>query len=366
MPCSSTSTGPAPASRYEMPFDWRGANRAMRSSSMVRYSAPMARRAEIVGGGFAGLAAACALASRGWRVRLHERADRLRTAGAGINIYENGLRVLEALGALEETLADNARHVVRETRDEHDRLLSTHPWHIRVYGVLRQRMIDALAAAARRAGTEIVLNSTGVTASASGELVLVSGERIKADLVVAADGVNSSLRDSLGLVRSRRYLPDGAIRVLIPKLSADEATDGRTIEYWSGSRRFLYNPCSRAWRYLALRSLRIHPPQALVHGACRGDRRRRARHSAEHRPGCGLRHDERALDGRVPRTRRRHPGAARRLGARRTAAHQPYAAHLAALRHAGLLAAEAARALLSAPPPPSPASPPSPPPPPPS
>jgi 2-polyprenyl-6-methoxyphenol hydroxylase-like FAD-dependent oxidoreductase len=50
-------------------------------------------------------------------------------------------------------------------------------------------------------------------------------------------------------------LPDGAIRVLIPKLSADEATDGRTIEYWSGSRRFLYNPCSRAWLYLALTML---------------------------------------------------------------------------------------------------------------
>src|SRR5438132_1508340 len=109
------------------------------------------RSAEIVGGGFAGLAAACALAQRGWRVRLHERAERLRTAGAGINVYENGLRVLEALGALEETLADNARHLVRETRDQHDRLLSTHPWHIRVYGVLRQRMVDALAAAGPRA-----------------------------------------------------------------------------------------------------------------------------------------------------------------------------------------------------------------------
>src|SRR3954470_8724829 len=174
-----------------MPFDWRGAKRAMRSSSMVRYSAPMERRAEIVGGGFAGLAAACALAQRGWRVRLHERADRLRTAGAGINVYENGLRVLEALGAREETLADNARHLVRETRDQHDRLLSTHPWQIRVYGVLRQRMIDALAAAARRAGAEILLNSAGVAASASGELMLASGERVKADLIVAADGVNS-------------------------------------------------------------------------------------------------------------------------------------------------------------------------------
>jgi 2-polyprenyl-6-methoxyphenol hydroxylase-like FAD-dependent oxidoreductase len=215
----------------------------------------MERRAEIVGGGFAGLAAACALARRGWRVRLHERADRLRTAGAGINIYENGLRVLEALGALEETLADHARHLVRETRDQRDRLLSTHPWHIRVYGVLRQRMIDALAAAARRAGADIVLSSTGVSASPSGELALASGERLRAELIVAADGVNSSLRDSLGLVRLRRYLPDGAIRVLIPKLDADEASDGRTIEYWSGSRRFLYNPCSRSWLYLALTML---------------------------------------------------------------------------------------------------------------
>jgi len=112
----------------------------------------MTRRAEIVGGGFAGLAAACALAQRGWRVRLHERADRLRTAGAGINVYENGLRVLEALGALEETIRDGARAKLRETRDQDDQLLAIHHWNVRVYGVLRQRMIDALAAAARRAG----------------------------------------------------------------------------------------------------------------------------------------------------------------------------------------------------------------------
>src|SRR5207237_5232474 len=160
------------------------------------------RSAEIVGGGFAGLAAACALAQRGWRVRLHERAERLRTAGAGINVYENGLRVLEALGALEETLADNARHLVRETRDQHDRLLSTHPWNIPVYGVLRQRMIDALAAAARRAGAEITLRSEGVAAAPDGELTLANGEKIKADLVVAADGVNPRIRAGLGLAAS--------------------------------------------------------------------------------------------------------------------------------------------------------------------
>jgi 2-polyprenyl-6-methoxyphenol hydroxylase-like FAD-dependent oxidoreductase len=213
------------------------------------------RSAEIVGGGFAGLAAACALARRGWRVRLHERADRLRTAGAGINVYENGLRVLEALGACEQTIADGARHLVRETRDQEDRLLARHPWTVRVYGVLRQRMVDALAAAAQRAGAEIVTRSEGASATADGALVLATGERRKADLIIAADGVNSRIRDSLGLLAMRRYLPDGCIRILVPKRDPGEATDGRTIEYWSGKRRLLYNPCSSTQLYLALTML---------------------------------------------------------------------------------------------------------------
>jgi 2-polyprenyl-6-methoxyphenol hydroxylase-like FAD-dependent oxidoreductase len=213
------------------------------------------RTAEIVGGGFAGLTAACALARRGWRVRLHERAERLRTAGAGINIYQNGLRVLEALGALDDTIRDGARHLTRETRDQDDRLHATYPWSIPVYGVLRQKMIDALAAAARRAGAEIVNGSEGVMATPEGELTLVGGERVKADLIVAADGVNSRLRDGLDLVAHRRYLLDGAIRVLIPKLDRSEATDGRTIEYWAGNRRFLYNPCDTEQLYLALTML---------------------------------------------------------------------------------------------------------------
>jgi 2-polyprenyl-6-methoxyphenol hydroxylase-like FAD-dependent oxidoreductase len=208
--------------------------------------------AEIVGGGFAGLTAACALAQRGWRVRLHERADRLRTAGAGINVYENGLRVLEALGACEDTIRDGARARLRETRDQDDRLLSVHHWDVRVYGVLRQRMIDALAAAARRAGAELITNSEGISATPAGELQLANGERLRAELIVAADGVNSRLRDGLGLIAERRYLRDGCIRVLIPTRSAEEGMDSRTIEYWSGNRRLLYNPCSSAQLYLAL------------------------------------------------------------------------------------------------------------------
>jgi 2-polyprenyl-6-methoxyphenol hydroxylase-like FAD-dependent oxidoreductase len=76
-------------------------------------------------------------------------------------------------------------------------------------------------------------------------------------LIVAADGVNSQVRDSLKLVRSRRRLPDGAIRMLIEQRSGEPrlAEPGVTIEYWSGSRRILFTPCSETEIYIALTML---------------------------------------------------------------------------------------------------------------
>lgn len=217
------------------------------------------RTAEIAGGGFAGLAAAVALAQRGWRVRVHERGATLRTTGAGIYIYENGLRVLEAFGAYDDAVATAPLATRREVRDEADRVVSAHDWgtSARVYSIVRQRVIDALAAAARRAGAEIVTGSEVVRASASGEVVFADGSTATADLVVAADGIGSGVRDRLGLARSRRAMADGAIRVLLPYEPGEtETVDvNRTIEYWSGKRRVLYTPCSDGQLYLALTML---------------------------------------------------------------------------------------------------------------
>src|SRR5262245_37676411 len=175
------------------------------------------RHVEIVGAGFAGLTAACALAQRGWRVRVHERADRLRTTGAGIYIYENGLRVLEAVGAYDAAVAGaNAAHT-REVRDQRDRLISQHRWEReRVFSIVRQNVINALADAARKAGAEIVTGSEGVAADPSGGLELAGGRLIRADLIVAADGSHSKVRDSLDLIAKRKVLADGCTRLLIP------------------------------------------------------------------------------------------------------------------------------------------------------
>jgi len=61
----------------------------------------------VAGGGIGGLATAAALAQRGWAVTVYERQDQLRAVGAGIYIWENGLRVLEALDAFDDATADD-------------------------------------------------------------------------------------------------------------------------------------------------------------------------------------------------------------------------------------------------------------------
>jgi 2-polyprenyl-6-methoxyphenol hydroxylase-like FAD-dependent oxidoreductase len=212
----------------------------------------MTRHAEIAGAGIAGLTAATVLAQRGWSVRVHEKGRELREIGAGIFMWENGIRSLEALGAWH----DASRHAERtdcwELRDQKRRLLQGE-WMMggaRLFLVLRTELHRALAEAATRAGAEIVTSSTVSYATADGELVLEDDTRLRADLVVGADGVNSRVRDSLQLGLVVRDLEDGCGRHLIPRSENDPREI--TVEYWQGGRRIGVCPCSPDQVYVYL------------------------------------------------------------------------------------------------------------------
>jgi 2-polyprenyl-6-methoxyphenol hydroxylase-like FAD-dependent oxidoreductase len=208
------------------------------------------RHAEIAGAGIAGLTAAAALARAGWSVRVHERGEELREIGAGIFVWENALRVLEAVGAYDEAIKDGERNQYWEIRDERERLLQS-GWMMqgsRLYTVLRSQLHKALVNAARSAGAEIVTSSRVTGAAQEGELLMEDGRRLKADLIVGADGVNSAVRNALGLTKRVVDLQDGCGRYLIPRSPQDAA--GKSLEYWNGGRRVGVVPVSPEHVYL--------------------------------------------------------------------------------------------------------------------
>lgn len=211
----------------------------------------MRGHAEIVGGGLAGLTAAVALAQRGWSVRVHERGAQLREIGAGLFLKPNSLQALDALGVGATGLARAERLQFMDISDTTSRRVVSRD--VRASGVrtvLRTDLHRALAAAAIEAGVSVRTSSEGVRATPDGMLTTASGEAYRADLVVGADGVHSCVRESLGLGRGVKVLPEGATRLLVPR-GADERA-GRSVEYWSQHLRLLAVPCSPEHLYLAL------------------------------------------------------------------------------------------------------------------
>lgn len=210
------------------------------------------RHVEIAGAGLSGLAAAAAFGRAGWSVCVHERGNELREIGAGIFMWENGLRVLEAIDAFNEATAGGELDEYWEIRDERQRLLQS-GWMMggtRLYTILRSTLHQALAQAAIRAGAEIVLSSRVARATADGELVLENGERRKADLIIGADGVNSVVRDSLDLLVKVVDLEDGCGRYLIDRQETDPVR--KSLEYWQGGRRVGVVPVSPDKVYIYL------------------------------------------------------------------------------------------------------------------
>jgi len=214
--------------------------------------------AEIAGAGFAGLTCAAALAQRGWSVCVHESSAELRALGAGIYVWENGLRVLKAIGCADEVMRRSHQARFIESRLNDNSLLMRDEFGIpsrgRMLTMTRRDLYEPILAAARMAGVEVHTNSEAVGALSEGVLLLAGGEQRRADLVVGADGVRSQVRDSLDLLRTRVKHRDGVIRLLVPRDSSERGHPvwDQVINFWTADRRVLYTPCNPEELYLVL------------------------------------------------------------------------------------------------------------------
>ena len=203
------------------------------------------RRAVVVGAGIAGLASAVMLSKLGWRVALLERRERLRGDNVGMVLWASGVRALRALG-IDAALDAGGAPVDRfEVRNDGRQVASFSSADIGAEDgtasvVLHHTVLyEALVS---RLGRDVEVHPA--TQVSRIDLVdLAAGDatrRWDADLVVAADGVDSPTR---ALVAAGSPTVDAgvvAFRATIPAHRAPERSAEAVEIYGPDRRRFGY------------------------------------------------------------------------------------------------------------------------------
>ncbi len=159
----------------------------------------------VIGAGIGGLTAALALGARGFTVDVYERAPALLDVGAAIVLAQNALRALDTLPggvahelrALAPDLGEGGMRSIRGRWLIHQDLAGIRARLGQpMVPVLRPDLIRILASRMPRGSLHLGAEVAAVDADA-GAVTLVSGERVTADLIVAADGIHSPTRRAL-------------------------------------------------------------------------------------------------------------------------------------------------------------------------
>lgn len=155
----------------------------------------------IAGGGPGGLTTALALHRRGVPAIVLERAPELRTAGAGLLLQANAVRMLDALGVGDGVRRQGREIAALRVETADGRLLSTMvadadrfgaPAVAIARGELSRLLAEALPPETVRTDAQVVdVRTTEVGA----EVVLADGSEVVGSIVVGADGIHSAVRE---------------------------------------------------------------------------------------------------------------------------------------------------------------------------
>jgi 2-polyprenyl-6-methoxyphenol hydroxylase-like FAD-dependent oxidoreductase len=161
-------------------------------------------RALIVGGGLSGTSAGLSLQRQGVDVEIIEKEPVWGAMGTGITLMGPALRALEQLGVLEKCLAEGAGCSEMSLFDADGNLL--HRLKIpglladfpAVGGMMRPTLHGILAEAATAEGASVRTSTTVVSLEQTADAVdveLSDGSKETYDLVLAADGLRSQIRE---------------------------------------------------------------------------------------------------------------------------------------------------------------------------
>lgn len=203
------------------------------------------RTAVVVGGGIGGLAAGVALHQRGWHVEVLERAEQFREVGAGISLWPNALRALDALGLGDEVrrlgmpdLSAGIRHNSGQwlMRTNTTELVRRHGPVIMIH---RADLLETLRMALPKQALTMSAQVHAVREDGDDLMVEHTQGSSRADVLVAADGVRSTVRQLLWPgAAGPRYAGYTSWRFVTPPVRVDAEAG----ESWGRGERFGFFP----------------------------------------------------------------------------------------------------------------------------
>jgi salicylate hydroxylase len=218
----------------------------------------------VAGGGIGGLAAAYALAHKGFPVRVLEQAPEFKEIGAGIQLGPNIFRALERIGLKDAVLADAHRPPAMEMRCALSGELVTRvpldtPQFLdrfqQPYAVIHRADIHAAFLNACLGNNLVTLETQrsveGYEADDDGvTLVLQTGERIRGRALIGCDGMWSKIRDSIVGDGKPRVSGHIAYRAVLKKDEVPKDLWRPDVVLWAGPRtHFVHYPLRRGELY---------------------------------------------------------------------------------------------------------------------